>query len=267
MAHHAGVERGDLVIHPKYGVGVVLGTHNVELEIRFLRGRGRVDPARVRTALTQTQAIQQLSGIPRNDSAGLTLLRGACLWARSSFPQINDAALLCLSRIEDPSLIVQISEATESWPTKTKVRVLGRLSTLRLEGGMSSWPDAARAALEVLEAEASAIRERRAMIEREARIQRQVQLTNEVRRLRNLVPLTEVQEQSLRKAIERQLASPGGYSNVCWRCGAPVESHTHGRCPECGWLVCLCGSCRSPNWTDRNGVTAGLCKRVMARDS
>ena len=51
---------------------------------------------------------------------------------------------------------------------------------------------------------------------------------------------------------ERLLAALGsaheGYWNHCWRCEATVEEGFNAWCPECGWLICLCGACRDPRW-------------------
>jgi hypothetical protein len=51
--------------------------------------------------------------------------------------------------------------------------------------------------------------------------------------------------QPLRQAGRgRSLSS---YQNHCWRCGGPVISGANAPCASCGWLICSCGACRSPD--------------------
>lgn len=263
---------GDIVNHEQHGEGVILAIGEWDIEVRFARGRGRAAVERLRLLLPGVQASELLDGALAERSDRTSVVRGSALWLRSSDPSLKGIALEFFSRSDDLGAIKMLAEMMERWPPRTRARVSDLLTGARARNGLTAWPQAlesARAAAEVrriqAEAAAEAERERRAEVEREAVAVRQIDIINQVRLQHREPPLSSQEAQAVRDAVTRRQSSPNVYRNVCWSCLTPVDSASNARCPECGWLACLCGSCRKPTYTDRNGVMAGMCPREAPR--
>lgn len=89
-----------------------------------------------------------------------------------------------------------------------------------------------------------------------------VALINDARRRRGELVLDRSEARKVLHNLELQAQDPNRYHKWCWSCRAVVDAATNEKCPYCGWLVCWCGACRDPRWTDRNtGESAGVCRR------
>ncbi len=263
---------GDIVSHERHGEGVILAIGDWDVEVRFVRGRGQVAAERLRLLLPGAQASELLEGAFAERADRTSIVRGSALWLRSSDPSLKRIALEFFSRSDDVGDIELLATIMESWPPRTSARVSDLLTGARARHGLTAWPEALQAARAATaarrlqaEAAAKAERERRAEVEREAVALLQIDIINQVRLQHREPPLSSQETQAVRDAVRRRQASPNVYRNVCWSCWTPVDSASNARCPDCGWLACLCGSCRKPTYTDRNGVMAGMCPREAPR--
>ena len=261
---------GDIVRHERHGEGAVLAIGDWDIEVRFLRGRGRVAAERLTLVLPTARASELADGVAeRRDQAAI---RGSVLWLRSSDPSLKRIAIEFFSRSDDSETIELVARTIEAWPPRTRARVSGLLTEARARRGLTTWPEAIQAAREAVETRrlhaavaAEAERERRAEAEHEAAAARQIDIINQVRRQHDEPPLSAEEVQAVRDAVWRRRSAPNAYRNICWSCWTPVDSASNARCPDCGWLACFCGSCRKPTYVDRNGVMAGMCPREAPR--
>lgn len=90
-----------------------------------------------------------------------------------------------------------------------------------------------------------------------------VDVINDARRRRGEPILDAAELGKVRQNLARRERDPSHYRNVCWNCVAAVDEGTNEHCGDCGWLVCWCGGCRAPSFTDRRTGQRGPCRREV----
>ena len=90
-----------------------------------------------------------------------------------------------------------------------------------------------------------------------------VDVINDARRRRGEPILDAAELRKVRQNLARRERDPSHYRNVCWNCVAAVDEGTNEHCGDCGWLVCWCGGCRAPSFTDRRTGQRGPCRREV----
>jgi len=51
----------------------------------------------------------------------------------------------------------------------------------------------------------------------------------------------------------------------CWVCSSNLYKRAHKACPECHWLVCVCGACQCPDYSLGPRAYAPECKLQIQR--
>lgn len=90
-----------------------------------------------------------------------------------------------------------------------------------------------------------------------------VDVINDARTRRGEPILDAAELRKVRQNLARRDGDSKRYRNVCWNCIAAVDEATNEHCGDCGWLVCWCGGCRAPSFTDRRTGEQGPCRREV----
>lgn len=90
-----------------------------------------------------------------------------------------------------------------------------------------------------------------------------VDVINDARSRRGEPILDAAELRKVRENLARRESDPKRYRNNCWNCGAAVDEGSNEHCGDCGWLICWCGGCRAPEFTDRQTGQRGPCKREV----
>jgi hypothetical protein len=255
--------RGDIVRHKRHGVGVVLTTSQI-CQVRFFRGMGQIDSDKLTVLLSASHAESFLSETLKTGKIADDLVRGMTLWIRSDDPDLHAIGLAALSNARDARLVGMVEESLAQFKPGIRSRVTRQLSEARGERGLDSWPETLRA----IDAERES-RRLREEAEREAQraavelarseaalaaaVRSQIAIVARIRLRLGRPALAEAEQLQIGRAVRARAAAPSEYRNICWNCHTPLHSTLNPNCPECGWLVCTCGGCRSPTYVDVYG--------------
>lgn len=262
--------RGDIVRHKRHGVGVVLTASQI-CQVRFFGGKGQIDSDRLTVLLSASRAEVFLSETLKAGKIASDLVRGMALWIRSDDPDLHAIGLAVLSNARDARLVGMVEESLAQFKPGIRSRVTRQLSEARAERGLDSWPetlqaiDAERESRRLREeAEREALRGAAKLARSKAELARsvaalaaavssQIAIVARIRLRLGRPPLSEAEQLQIERAVRARTAAPYEYRNVCWNCHTPLHSTFNPNCPECGWLVCTCGGCRSPTYVDVHG--------------
>lgn len=260
---------GDIVPDERHGVGVVL-VAGPFCQVRFLRGKGRIDSDRLSVLLHADFAGQFISEAVGTTKIEDALVEGATLWLRSDNKTLRANALGFIAASKDPRRLVVAERSLAHFPPAVRSRITGELSEARTLRGLDQWPETMlqiKVELESRrlqqEAEREAQRAAEGIAKREAEldgaVRRQIAIVAEIRlRLGRPAPSAS-ERQLIERAIRAKAAAPEAYRNHCWNCRTPLHSTFNPECPLCAWLVCVCGACRKPTWVDKQGRQPGPC--------
>jgi hypothetical protein len=268
------VDVGDIVRDERHGVGVVL-VAGPFCQVRFLRGKGRIDSDRLTVLLHADLGAQFMSEAPSTTKIEDAMVEGATLWLRSDNKTLRANALGFISASTDPRRLVVADRSLAHFPPAVRSRITSELSEARTRRGLDPWPETMlRIKVELesrrlrREAEREAHRAAEEIAKGEAdleeAVRRQIVIVAEIRlRLGRPVP-SAAERLRIAGAVRAKAADPADYSNHCWSCQTPLHSTFNSNCPVCHWLVCICGACRKPNYVDPRGRQAGPCPRETA---
>ena len=267
-----GAAKGDIVRHKHHGVGVVLGTDGF-CQVRFLGGKGHLERASLTVLVAANHAERFVAETLASREIDGDLLRGATLWLRSDDADLRAIAIALISPLRDPSPILIAEGILAEFPPRVRSRATNRLSEARAQRDLDSWPDTVRAIIAERDArrlmaeedEAARCAEiDRARQEADVNLAVRSQIANiaAIRMRLGKPPLNEEERDRIDGAVRARQANPNAYRNVCWNCRTPVHSSFNPHCSACGWLVCVCGGCRAPNFVDRQG-RSGPCRMEM----
>ncbi len=245
---------GDIVIHGKYGVGVVL-TSGPTCQVRFYDGKGQIDPKRLKllrsVRLAGALAARSLS----TWGEASDLLRGAVLWLRSDDPELSTVAVKLLAAPRSPDVLLVTDRCVAELPSRARDRARRLFTRERVALGLDSWEAAVERAKE---AEATAPSVTPVPASRLA-TENQIATISGIRYRLQRPALSASERKRVEQAVAGQLLSPFTYKNHCWKCGTPLTSKLNPHCHICGWLVCLCGACRQPTYVGGTGGRSGPC--------
>lgn len=88
-------------------------------------------------------------------------------------------------------------------------------------------------------------------------------LINLARRKRGEPILDAAEARKVLNNLAAREQDPRRYRKWCWSCRAVVDEATNEQCAHCTWLVCWCGACRDPGWTDSLTGQIGPCRREV----
>jgi hypothetical protein len=258
----------DIVRHERHGIGVVVAVGEVECDVRFCYGRFRLDPARVSVVLHARDAQQFLADVLATHKANASTLQGAALWLRSTNHAVASVAVEIFSRTKDPKAISMAVAALSECGDSKRQRIENKISGARVKLGLPDWAETVRTlalpterATETSSSPSEVVHAPNTGTGEDDLVRQQLEIIDRIRSHLGEPSLTGQQRETIRSAVLAKLKAPDQYLNKCWHCGAPVHSRFNPRCPVCGWLSCVCGACRKPDYVDRSGTRQPICPR------